>query len=86
MKKIKPVPNRHKPQGLTILYEDLDIIVIDKSSGLLTVRANYEKQKTASYDFNQLYTKGQYHIKETSFCRTPTGSRNFGSSSVCQNF
>jgi RluA family pseudouridine synthase len=47
MKAIKPVPFRHKPQGLTILYEDHDIIVIDKSSGLLTVKANYEKQRTA---------------------------------------
>ena len=47
MKAIKPVPHRHKPQGLTILYEDQDIIVIDKSSGLLTVKANYEKQRTA---------------------------------------
>ncbi len=46
MKKIKPVPNRYKPQGLTILYEDMDVIVIDKSSGLLTVEANYEKQNT----------------------------------------
>jgi RluA family pseudouridine synthase len=44
---IKPIPHRHKPQGLTILYEDRDIIVIDKSPGLLTVRANYEKQRTA---------------------------------------
>ena len=47
MKKIKPVPARHKPQGLTVLYEDLDVIVIDKSSGLLTVEANYEKENTA---------------------------------------
>jgi tRNA pseudouridine32 synthase/23S rRNA pseudouridine746 synthase/23S rRNA pseudouridine1911/1915/1917 synthase len=47
MRAIKPVPHRHKPQGLTILFEDQDIIVIDKSSGLLTVKANYEKQKTA---------------------------------------
>jgi len=47
MKAIKPVPYRYKPQGLTIIYEDQDIIVIDKSSGLLTVKANYEKQKTA---------------------------------------
>ncbi|MCX5806399.1 MAG: RluA family pseudouridine synthase [Proteobacteria bacterium] len=47
MKAIKPIPFRHKPQGLHILYEDQDIIVIDKSSGLLTVKANYEKQKTA---------------------------------------
>lgn len=47
MKKIKPVPARHMPQGLTILYEDQDVIVIDKSTGLLTVEANYEKEKTA---------------------------------------
>jgi tRNA pseudouridine32 synthase/23S rRNA pseudouridine746 synthase/23S rRNA pseudouridine1911/1915/1917 synthase len=47
MKAIKPVPYRHRPQGLTILYEDQDIIVIDKSSGLLTVKANYEKRRTA---------------------------------------
>jgi len=44
---IKPVPYRFRPQGLTILYEDRDIIVIDKMSGLLTVQANYEKHKTA---------------------------------------
>jgi RluA family pseudouridine synthase len=47
MKAIKPVPHRHKPRGMTILYEDQDVIVIDKSSGLLTVKANYEKQETA---------------------------------------
>ncbi len=47
MKAIKPVPHRHKPQGLTILYEDQDVIVIDKSSGLLTVKAKYEKLNTA---------------------------------------
>ena len=50
MKKIKPVPNRHKPQGLTILHEDQDIIVIDKSSGLLTVRANYENKTPRSFN------------------------------------
>ena len=47
MKKIKPVPSRFKPQGLNILYEDMDVIVIDKSSGLLTVESNYEKENTA---------------------------------------
>jgi len=47
MKATKPVPHRHRPQGLTILYEDQDVIVIDKSSGLLAVKANYEKHKTA---------------------------------------
>jgi len=47
MKKFKPVPFRHRPKGLTIIYEDQDIIVINKNCGLLTVEANYEKDKTA---------------------------------------
>ncbi len=47
MKKFKPVPFRHRPKGLTIIYEDQDIIVVNKSCGLLTVEANYERVKTA---------------------------------------
>lgn len=35
--------------GLTILYEDEDIIVIDKPSGLLTIATENEKRKTAFY-------------------------------------
>jgi len=31
MKEMKPIPYRHRPKGLTILNEDRDIIVIDKS-------------------------------------------------------
>jgi RluA family pseudouridine synthase len=58
MKAIKPVPYRHRPQGLTILYEDQDIIVIDKSSGLLTVKANYEKEKTAHHILTSYIRKG----------------------------
>jgi RluA family pseudouridine synthase len=44
--KIK-IRTRYVPVGIKILYEDRDIIVIDKSSGLLSVKANYETQKTA---------------------------------------
>ncbi|MCX5870726.1 MAG: RluA family pseudouridine synthase [Deltaproteobacteria bacterium] len=35
--------------GLTIIYEDEDIIVIDKPSGLLTIATENEKRKTAFY-------------------------------------
>jgi 23S rRNA pseudouridine1911/1915/1917 synthase len=35
--------------GLTILYEDEDIIVIDKPAGLLTIASENEKRKTAFY-------------------------------------
>jgi len=55
---IKPVPYRHRPQGLTILYEDRDIIVIDKSAGLLTTKAPYEKQKTAQQILTNYVRKG----------------------------
>ncbi|MEK6201360.1 MAG: RluA family pseudouridine synthase [Desulfobulbaceae bacterium] len=35
--------------GLTIVYEDEDIIVIDKPAGLLTIASENEKRKTAFY-------------------------------------
>ncbi len=35
--------------GLTIVYEDEDIIVIDKPAGLLTIATENEKRKTAFY-------------------------------------
>lgn len=38
---------------LKILYEDKDLIVIDKPSGLLTISTNNEKEKTL---FHQVYT------------------------------
>jgi tRNA pseudouridine32 synthase/23S rRNA pseudouridine746 synthase/23S rRNA pseudouridine1911/1915/1917 synthase len=58
MKTIKPIPYRHRPKGLTILYEDQDIIVIDKGSGLLTVKANYEKEKTAHHFLTNYIRRG----------------------------
>ena len=44
--KIK-IRSKYVPDGIKILYEDRDIIIIDKSSGLLSVKARYEKEKTA---------------------------------------
>ncbi len=58
MKKTKPVPYRHRPKGLTILYEDQDILVVDKSAGLLTVKAAYEKEKTAHHILTTYIRKG----------------------------
>lgn len=55
---MKPVPHRHKPQGMTILYEDDDIIVIDKGAGLLTTKANYEKERTAQQILTNYVRKG----------------------------
>jgi len=43
----KSSPKRFHPRGLTICYEDRDIIVVDKSSGLLTVSTNKVRENTA---------------------------------------
>jgi RluA family pseudouridine synthase len=56
--KIK-IRTRYVPAGIKILYEDRDILVIDKSSGLLSVKANYEKEKTA-YSLLTTYIRKGY--------------------------
>jgi RluA family pseudouridine synthase len=43
----KKAPRRFQPRGLFIIHEDHDIIVVDKSSGLLTVSTEKEKDNTA---------------------------------------
>ncbi|MDV5165674.1 MAG: RluA family pseudouridine synthase [Candidatus Scalindua sp.] len=67
MKKIKPVPFRHRPKGLTIIYEDQDIIVANKSCGLLTVEANYERVKTAHRILTIYIRKGSLKSKKLLF-------------------
>lgn len=67
MKEMKPIPYRHRPKGLTILYEDRDIIVIDKSAGLLTVKAMYEKEKTAHHILTNYIRKGSFKSKKQLF-------------------
>jgi len=67
MKKFKPVPFRHRPKGLTIIYEDQDIIVVNKSCGLLTVEANYERVKTAHHILTNYIRKGSLKSRKLLF-------------------
>ena len=55
--KIK-IRTKYVPAGIKILYEDRDIIVIDKSSGLLSVKANYEAEHTAHQLLTNYARKG----------------------------
>lgn len=48
-KPFKRVPKRFAPKGLSILYEDHDLVVVDKASGLLTVGHGQSRERTA-YD------------------------------------
>lgn len=43
----RPPSTRHQPRGMKLLYEDKDILVIDKPSGLLTMGTERDKTRTA---------------------------------------
>ena len=63
----KKPSKKHKPYGLTILYEDRDIIVVDKINGLLTVSTDREKSKTAFSLLNDYVRKGNSRSKNRVF-------------------
>jgi tRNA pseudouridine32 synthase/23S rRNA pseudouridine746 synthase/23S rRNA pseudouridine1911/1915/1917 synthase len=46
------------PRGLAILYEDRDILVVDKPPGLLTMGTNSDKTRTAYFMLNDYVRKG----------------------------
>ena len=50
--------NKHLPRGLEILYEDEDILVVDKPAGLLTVGTDNNKTNTAYYKLTDYVRKG----------------------------
>ena len=58
MRKNGTSPGRHQPQGLTILYEDRDILVVDKAPGLLTMGTENERTRTAYYRLTDYIRKG----------------------------
>jgi tRNA pseudouridine32 synthase/23S rRNA pseudouridine746 synthase/23S rRNA pseudouridine1911/1915/1917 synthase len=49
---------RFLPKGLVILYEDKEILVVDKPAGLLTVATEREKSRTAHFILTEYIRKG----------------------------
>jgi tRNA pseudouridine32 synthase/23S rRNA pseudouridine746 synthase/23S rRNA pseudouridine1911/1915/1917 synthase len=49
---------RHHPNGLTILHEDRDIIVVEKPCGLLTIGTDRDKTRTVHTILNEYVRKG----------------------------
>ncbi|RXQ95867.1 RluA family pseudouridine synthase [Ancylomarina salipaludis] len=66
-KKNKKPSNKYQPKGLTILYEDQDIIVVNKVSGLLTMASAREREKTAYFLLSQYVKKGSLKSKNRIF-------------------
>jgi len=58
---------RHLPRGLSILYEDRDILVVDKPAGLLTIATDAEKERTAYHHLTEYVRKGQARSRNRIF-------------------
>lgn len=54
----KRPPTKHHPKGLTILYEDRDVIVVEKPCGLLTIGTDRDKSRTVHTILNEYVRKG----------------------------
>jgi RluA family pseudouridine synthase len=51
-------PTKYQPKGLPILYEDRDIIVVEKPGGLLTIGTDRDKTRTVHTILNEYVRKG----------------------------
>jgi len=58
MRKRSPSGARFLQKGLTILYEDKDILVVNKPAGLLTVSTEREKERTAHHILTEHIRRG----------------------------
>ncbi len=55
---MKKIPKKYQPRGYEIIYEDLDIIVGNKSAGFLTVAAKWNRDQTIHSALNDYVRKG----------------------------
>jgi len=67
MFKKKHATKKHLSRGLEILYEDRDILVVDKPAGLLTVGTPTNKFKTADYILTDYVRKGSLKSRNRIF-------------------
>ena len=58
---------KHQPMGLDILYEDRDIIVVNKAAGLLTIGTGNDNGRTAHAALDDYVRKGNYKSRERIF-------------------
>ena len=66
-KKVKKPSKRHLPRGLTILFEDDDILVVDKTSGLLSMSNAKTRDRTAYFILNNYVRKGNAKSRKRIF-------------------
>ena len=87
----KPIPKKYQPKGLTILFEDDALIVVDKAPGLLTIGTDREKEYTAHALLNDYVKKGNPRSRNRVFVvhrldRETSGILVFAKSEVSKHF
>ena len=63
----KGSPKKYHPKGVDILYEDRDILVVNKTCGLLTVSTDKIRENTVYYLLNTYVQKGNNKSKRRVF-------------------
>lgn len=58
MPAIKPQQRKHQPKGVNLLYEDSEVIVVEKPCGLLTMGTERDKSRTVHSILNEYVRKG----------------------------
>ena len=66
-KEFKPPPKKFQPRGLPVLFEDHDILVVNKMSGLLTVSTEKVRENTAYYLLTTYVRKGSQKSRNRIF-------------------
>ena len=66
-KKFKSSPKRFHPKGISVVYEDYEILVVNKRGGLLTVSSEKVKENTAYFRLSDYVKKGNYKSREKIF-------------------
>ena len=63
----KKPSKKHQPKGLNILFEDRDILVVDKINGLLTIGTEKERENTAHFLLNEYVKRGNERSRNRVF-------------------
>jgi RluA family pseudouridine synthase len=87
----KNIPKRFQPKGLTFIYEDRDILVVDKMASLLTVSTDSVTENTAYYILTEYVRKGNPKSRERVFIvhrldRDTSGILVFAKSEQAKNY
>lgn len=58
---------KYQPRGVTLLYEDADILVVDKPGGLLTMGTERDKSRTVHTILNDYVRKGDSRSRNRAY-------------------